>query len=386
MNNSEFYSLLDRYLTGDLSVEEKERFTVLLNDDHYRALLEASMEETFMEDTFTGDESEDRRERLNSFILGRIQHQVRTTRIRRLLAYAAAAVLLIGTSIFYLLKNRLDHLPSTHLPVAQNDVAPGGSGAVLTLADGSQIQLDSTGNGVVANQTGARVVLQKGQLVYDAAPGAGEIVYNSVSTPNGRQFRLKLPDGTTVWLNAASAIRYPVAFKGKERLVEITGEAYFEVAQHTNMPFKVKINETSTVEVLGTHFNINAYKDEPGVATTLLEGAVRVRYADETATLKPGEQALMTGGPIKITTAVNIDKVMAWKNGLFNFDGASLQQVMKQLERWYNIEVVYEKGVPDLRFGGELSRNLKLSEILNTLEDVHVHFRIENDRKLIVMP
>ncbi|TWF40408.1 FecR family protein [Chitinophaga polysaccharea] len=386
MNNSEFYSLLDRYLTGNLSVEERERLTALLNDDHYRALLEASMEKTFMEDTFTGNETEGRRKRLNSLILGRIQHQVRTARLRRLLAYAAAAVLLIGIGIFYLLKTRLDQLPTAHLPLAQNDVAPGGSGAILTLADGSRMQLDSMANGVVATQTGVRVMLQKGQLVYDAAPGASDVVYNSISTPNGRQFCMKLPDGTAVWLNAASTIRYPVAFKGKERLVEITGEAYFEVAQHTNMPFKVKINETSTVEVLGTHFNINAYKDEPGVTATLLEGAVRVRYAGETATLKPGQQALMAGGPIKLNTAVNIDKVMAWKNGLFNFDGASLQQVMKQLERWYNIEVVYEKGVPDLRFGGELSRNLKLSEILNTLQDVHIHFRIENNRKLIVMP
>jgi ferric-dicitrate binding protein FerR (iron transport regulator) len=171
---------------------------------------------------------------------------------------------------------------------------------------------------------------------------------------------------------------------GKERVVEITGEAYFEVAANPKMPFKVTVNHKAEIEVLGTHFNVNAYVNEVSLNTTLLEGSVLINNGTEKAILKPGQQAQVTQA-IKIVRDADIDKIMAWKNGYFNFEGMNLREVMQQLERWYDIEVVYENNVPDVRFYGELSRDLNLSGIIAALKDSDVHFRIEG-KKLIVLP
>ena len=274
----------------------------------------------------------------------------------------------------------------------KNDVAPGKAGAILTLADGTTVVLDSLGNGLVATQNGAKVLLHNGQLAYNtngAAPA--EMTYNTMATPKGRQFQLVLPDGTKVWLNAASSLRYPTAFAGSERTVEITGEAYFEVAKLVSsstgqrVPFRVKVNNQTTIEVLGTHFNINSYDDEKTVNTTLLEGSVRIVSGAEKAILKPGQQAQAGASQIKIVPDANVEKVMAWKNGVFDFQDASLEEVMRELQRWYNIDVVYEKGIPQLEFIGKMGRDLTLANVLSGLEMSKVHFRIEG-RKLVVLP
>lgn len=300
--------------------------------------------------------------------------------------YAAAAALIIGIATITWQHTRTPAPPAISLRESA-PIAPGREGAILTLADGSQMVLDSAGNGVIAHQNGARVVLQNGQLAYNSTGGgAGAVAYNTVSTPKGRQFKLILPDGTKVWLNAASAIKYPTAFSGTTRAITVEGEAYFEVAANDKAPFTVTAGG-ATIEVLGTSFNVNAYTNENSIRTTLLSGAVRVSAYQHSATLKPAQQATVkpSGAGLTVTSQVDTDQVMAWKNGLFNFENASLDEVMRQLERWYDIEVVYQKGIPPTRFGGEINKQNTLQDVLQILEGSNVHFQLQG-RKLIVMP
>jgi len=301
-------------------------------------------------------------------------------------AAAVALVLLVAGAVYFWPRQQQQGQLAN---VSHIDVAPGKNGAVLTLADGSQLVLDSVNNGLIAAQQGAQVVMRNGQLSYNPVnKTGGHIAYNIMTTPKGRQFNLVLPDGSKVWLNAASSLKYPTAFTGRERAVELTGEAYFEIAKNAAQPFKVSVPGRAAIEVLGTHFNVNAYTDEATINATLLQGSIRLRgNASETpVVLQPGQQGqLQPAAPINIHNA-DIDKVMAWKNGIFNFNDASLQEVMRQLARWYDIEVVYEKGVPDKYFYGKVSRDLPLSGLLKVLEATGVHFRIEQGRKLVVMP
>lgn len=335
--------------------------------------------------------------------------------LRRWWAAASILLLLAAGASFWFQQNKPDALTNTTSNVP-TDIAPGKDGAILTLADGTEVVLDSLGNGLIALQSGAQVVLQNGQLTYDpTGESAGEAVYNTMSTPKGRQFSLLLPDGTSVWLNAASSLRYPTVFTGSERRVEIVGEAYFEVAKNTKMPFRVIVANKAEVEVLGTHFNLNAYGDESTINTTLLEGSVRVssiRVAssnqlttkvhpgmkgDWPATiLKPGEQAqIAVAGSserkpfssqlIKVIHNADTDKVMAWRNGLINFDGLTFEEIMRQFERWYDIEVIYEGPVPDVQLRGEMTRGVTLNELLKNLGKLGLHCRLE-DRTLVVLP
>jgi transmembrane sensor len=313
---------------------------------------------------------------------------------KKWMRYAAAIILLAGAGSYFFFTNRSKPVENTIVkiaPLRPEQIHPGKIGAVLTLTNGSKIVLDSLGNGLITTQSGTKVSLVNGHLVYDAknAEAAASLAtaYNVMSTPKGRQFNLVLPDGSKVWLNAASSIRYPIVFAGKERMVEITGEAYFEVARNTSFPFKVKVNDETEIEVLGTHFNINSYENEASINTTLLEGSVRVKNNQGTIVLKPGQQAQSAKQEkIKILQEVDVEKVMAWKNGFFNFQDATLQEVMRQLERWYDIEVVYEKNVPELEFYGKMGKDLSLAAVLSGLEKSNVHFRMEAGRKLIVMP
>jgi len=276
-----------------------------------------------------------------------------------------------------------------HAQATIQDIAPGSNKAILTLGNGATIRLDSAGSQLI--QQGDVTVRQTGaQLTYDVQGSNAGLTYNTLTTPRGGQFRVQLPDGTLVWLNAASSLRYPTAFAGKERTVEISGEAYFEVAAAAGRPFMVKIGETAAVEVLGTSFNVNAYPDETGIHTTLLTGAVRVAtlHTGAHALLQPGQQAQIAGSQpeagIKIISNANISQIMAWKNGLFNFENAGLQEVMRQLARWYDLQVVYENGVPDMYFE-EMSREMSLSQVLAGLQQTGVRFRIEEGRRLVVL-
>lgn len=295
-------------------------------------------------------------------------------------AAAAIIILTLSATIFFWLRNHPQQLAEESSTPAI-EIAPGKSGAILTLADGSQMVLDSANNGILAKQNGSLLSMQDGQLVYgSSADNSKGVEYNTMSTPRGRQFEITLPDGTHVWLNAASSIRYPTAFRGKVRKVELEGEAYFEVAKNVNQPFIVNARNKATIEVLGTSFNVNAYKNENSLNTTLINGSIKVNGT----IIKPGQQARVTDA-VRVTANADIDQVMAWQRGYFNFDGASLKEVIQQLERWYDIEAVYEKGIPDISFGGEMTRNMTLNGVLIALEKSGMRYRLEG-RKLIILP
>ncbi len=310
---------------------------------------------------------------------------------KKWLRYAAAVVFILGLGLCFFLTNR-PHNENVLTPIAHTnsseDIQPGKEGAVLTLVDGSKLVLDSLGNGLITTQNGTKVMLRNGALVYNADQSSPIAAgYNTMTTPKGRQFQLVLPDGSKVWLNAASSIRYPIIFTGNERKVEITGEAYFEVVKNTSLPFRVKMNEGREIEVLGTHFNVNSYDNEESINTTLLEGSVRVNNKNSRIVLKPGQQARVGATEkINVLDDVDVDRVMAWKNGIFDFQDASLEEVMRQLERWYDIEIVYEKNIPRLEFFGKMGRDLTLSAVLRGLEKSNVQFRMESGRKLVVLP
>lgn len=315
----------------------------------------------------------------------------------------AAVVVFVVFGLWFVVGRSKGKPAETTLPAVAQDVMPGTQGAVLTLADGRQIVIDSTGNGLVTRE-GNMVLRRVGdQLVYETnepSTGTSAVTYNILSTPKGRQFQLVLPDGSRVWLNAASSIKYPVEFAANERLVEITGEAYLEITTNAAKPFRVSVPPTTgrhgaLIEVLGTHFNVNAYEDESAVKTTLLEGRVKLscqlangEKAEDmiVAVLQPGQQAVITGLahaiPVRWT---DVESVVAWKNGIFNFQDASVQQVMHQLARWYNIDVQYENGIPAIEFGGKMGRDLSLMNVLRFLEKSGLHCRLEGNRKLIVL-
>jgi transmembrane sensor len=279
--------------------------------------------------------------------------------------------------------------------VMVNDIEAGENKAILTLGDGSKIILDDAKNGILANQGGNSVLkAAEGEVIYSFLSEIKDpltvdehtpVIYNTIETPKGGKFQIKLPDGSKVWLNAASSLRFPTVFNGSKRQVELKGEAYFEVS-----PDKSKIFEVNTrnqvVQVLGTHFNINAYLDEPTVNTTLLEGSVRVSdlRTNISQLLKPGEQSQLSE-QIEVINLKNTSEAVAWKEGYFQFDEADIKTVMRQIERWYDVSVVYEGDLPNYRFGGEIERNLSLLQVLKVLEKTKVHFRLEG-REVIVMP
>jgi len=323
--------------------------------------------------------------------------------ITRLWWAAASVIIAIVGSVLFFTHQRTPNL--TPPVVAEDphpvDIAPGGNRAVLTLADGRRINLDSSANGQLAQQGNTRISkTADGQLAYhksSAEEKPTSPAYNILSTPRAGQFTLTLPDGSRVWLNNASALRYPVAFTGATREVELTGEAYFDVTKDAAHPFLVKIyrggfgNEggagpASTVEVLGTSFNIMAYPDETIQQATLIEGSIRYSGDGKSALLKPAEQSSLDAqGNLTTKKKVDVAEVTAWKEGYFHFDHASLETTMRQLARWYDISVEYRGTVPPQEFMGKIERNIPLSAILRALEGEHVHFKLEG-KKLVVTP
>lgn len=310
----------------------------------------------------------------------------------RWLAAAAVAGLVVLAGVYVLRSpaHRDTSTAATVQPAPQHDIAPGGDKAVLTLADGTLIQLDSAQNGTLARQNNTVIQKQNGQLVIRAnavnAP-AGTMLYNTITTPRGGQFQVLLPDGSRVWLNAASSLKFPVAFTGKERAVELQGEGYFEIARNTTTPFLVTAGDMK-VQVLGTEFNITAYADEAAVSTTLVQGAVRIGDAGAASRLLHlGQQAVLQHDAPQVTvtdiSAADMEQVIAWKNGEFSFQDATVESVMRQLSRWYNVEVVYEGRLKERRLVGQVYRSYTLAQVLAVLEATDLHFRIENG-KLVV--
>ena len=312
----------------------------------------------------------------------------RVISLRKIAVAASVIGLLLLSTI--LLFNRNTSKDTVNARVSEqrfkNDVSPGGDKATLTLADGSTVVLDEAQNGTLAQQGSSKVIKVGGKLMYDPTnKNSKEIVYNTITTPNGGQYQLELPDGSLVWLNATSSVHFPTSFVGKERRIEITGEAYLEVAKNRDMPFIVTLNNAE-IRVLGTHFNVNAYSDEDNVKTTLLEGSVEFVHGVNANMLKPGQQSqLASDGVTKVVSNVDVDEVVAWKNGMFDFENAGIETVMRQLSRWYDVEIEY-KGKTDDLFIAEMRRKIKLSDALKALELTgKVKFEIQG-RKIIVMP
>lgn len=300
---------------------------------------------------------------------------------------AACILVLIAAGAWLWTSSINDRRKADPALASKKNIAPGKAGAILTLSDGTQLVLDSLGNGAVTTQNGSQVSLENGHLSYDPTNASDIVAYNTMTTPRGRQFQLTLPDGTGVWLNAASSITYPVSFSGSNRKVTITGEAYLEVARNNQQPFLVDVDGKSLVEVLGTSFNINSYSDEESIRTTLIDGSIKVSKAGQSAILKPGQQADIipsSGSSINIMNDTDLEKTLAWKNGLFNFNGATLPTVMRQLERWYNIKVRYESAIPTLVFKGEMYRDVNLSDVLEVLERMGLKFKMEGNTLLVL--
>jgi ferric-dicitrate binding protein FerR (iron transport regulator) len=322
-------------------------------------------------------------------------HFLRTAWFR----YAAAIIAILGISAYLWLNNRNQPALTANngnKPVS-TDITHGNNKATLTLADGNTILLDGAATGSPIQKDNNILRLDANQLAYNRerinANGVEE--FNTVTTPRGAQYQIVLPDGSKVWLNAASSLRFPTAFVGKERKVEVTGEAYLEIAKNSKQPFFVTLRQAqgngTEIQVLGTAFNVNAYAEESIVKTTLINGSIKVNTASASEILKPGQQAQIrldredkNNRHITIRQT-NIEQVLAWKNGVFNFNDASLEDVMNQLARWYDLKIVYTAGVTNIQFWGELDRSQPLSEVLLGLKDSDVHFKLEG-RNLIVLP
>jgi transmembrane sensor len=312
----------------------------------------------------------------------------RGVRILRISGWSVAASVLIAVAVFGLTGKLNPSVQRATTPMTAYRVPPGRNTATLTLSNGHQIVLDSAAKGELATQGHTHFVKDDDESISyeDGVNGVPMAMnYNILATPRSGQYQLRLPDGSHVWLNNESSLRYPTSFQVKYRMVELTGEAYFEVAQDPNKPFIVKLRDEA-VEVLGTSFNIMAYPEEGGAQTTLLSGAVRVKSGTFAVELKPDEQSLVSpDGSLKVTKDVPSQDIISWKNGFFYFGRATFAAVMRQLARWYDVEVVYEGKAPDMEFGGKIDRSLPLNDVLKFLDKNQIHLRLEG-RKLIVLP
>jgi transmembrane sensor len=301
----------------------------------------------------------------------------------RRIAAAAAVLFCIGAGAwFYRSGNPLTGVPAVVTTKHdQPQILPGTNKAELILEDGSSVSLDSAGNGNIASQGNMNVKSVNGHIVYTPTTtnaNSNALAYNILRTPKGGFYQLTLADGTKLWLNAASSLRYPVTFSNTERVVELNGEGYFEVAKDSKRPFKVLVKGMN-IEVLGTHFNVMAYDNETAVKTTLLEGSVKVHGTGNDALLSPGQQAKQTAaGKMEIVNGVNLEEVVAWKNGYFHFERTGLEELMRQIERWYDVEVIYDGPVQQRAFGGKISRNSNIKDVLRILALSKISFRIEN--------
>ncbi|WP_295124877.1 FecR family protein [uncultured Chitinophaga sp.] len=293
---------------------------------------------------------------------------------------AAAAVLLVLVSA-----GLYRFLAPTPARMSNKEGLPGIERAMLTLADGSRIELDDAEEGELANQHGVKVVkLPDNQLAYEGEGNA--MAYNTLETPRGAKYRITLPDGSTVWLNASSSLRFPTSFKGEDRQVELQGEAYFDVAKNASKPFKVKLHQMD-VQVLGTQFNVMAYNDEPNVRSTLLDGSVRLHDETGEVLLTPGQQGTRQNGTDGfVVTKVNAADAVAWKNGFLVFENEEIETVMRKIARWYNVEVEISEKVAGKRFGGTISQQKDVQSVLTALEITgSVHFKMQGN-KIYVMP
>lgn len=373
MDNNDIIALLKKYSLGECTPDE-EALVETWYINHRTASLNFPIEELSAD--------------LAHINVQLLKHAKRhkTPLWPKFVAAAAAIVLILSIGTYFLDHKKLPNQQNAQ--IQKYDVGPGGNKAILTLSDGKQIVLTEAKKGKLASENEIEILkTADGKVVYSAYTEAKKIKanseFNTITTPLGGQYKVVLSDGTNVVLDAASSIRYPVSFVGSERRVEITGQVYFEVAHHKLKPFRVIVGG-QTVEVLGTHFNINAYHDEPSIVTTLLEGRVNVTKEGKSVILKPGQQSVVNGDALKVIEA-NTDKAVAWKNGYFRFNDEKIESILRELSRWYGIKVIYKRKVPEEGFSGKISRYKNISQVLKMLEySGTVRFTLE-ERKVVVM-
>lgn len=384
MEKKEFYQfLLARYAEGSATEEEiNELFDELGKRQHDAAWTDI-IDQLIRHSARNGQYDEAYWHPVIRQILATkpVPAPVRKMKVKKWLV--AASLLIMASVTLYLLYPTGKQQPETS--TASQDtphVVPGRQGAILTLADNSQVLLDTVKNGAVLNlEGGGTASVVNGHLVYNTK--GSETTYNTVSTPKGRLYQVILPDGTDVWLNSGSSIRYPTAFAGQYRVVRISGEAYFEVTKNTQMPFRVELDNSTSIQVVGTRFNVNAYNDEPSIKTTLLEGAVNIHKNEQTQRLVPGQQAEVSGDDKISVAEANVGQVIAWKDGLFDFNNRDLKSVLREIGRWYDLDIVYESEPSSGQIVGKMQRSLALAQVMETLKDLDINYRVEG-RKLII--
>ena len=404
--------LLKRHFDNTISQDENDDLMALLslpeNEAKILTVMDHNWEEhEFIKPVFTPEKS---KSILANILSVQTRQTIKPLFNRRRWMYAAAAVILMFVSISIVLLinnkpvnniNQVVEIPKTIIkekPLYKNDIKPGGNQAILTLADGTKIVLNKAAEGALARQGNTTVIkLDDGQLAYNKQTVSQipttKILYNTLSTPRGGQYRVTLPDGTLVWLNASTSLKFPTAFSGSERKVEIKGEAYFEVAKNEAMPFVVTA-ENSEIKVLGTHFNVSAYADDKVLKTTLLEGSVEFSVVKKagseneagTIKLQPGQQAQLDNANTLTVVEADTKEAIAWKNGYFIFNNEDIESIMQKIMRWYDVKVVYDVNDKNIYFTGNISRAENVSEILRVLELTEtVHFKIEG-KTITVLP
>jgi len=384
MSKPDLKQLLDRYLNGSLSREELLELLTSLQKEENTDTLEQAIQKALADNRFSNLSDPSRIDTIFRNIL----QQAKGKRIRLWRWTTAAAALLIFLSGIYFYNTRRGsaHPIAAQTPPAHHTI-PGHNKAILQLADSSSIVLDDTNTGLLAQQGNTKILkLNNGQLAYNTiSDSKTTTLFNTVSTPRGGQYQIVLPDGSKVWLNAASSLRFPTAFTGTQRNVTLSGEGYFEIAPNKDMPFIVQTGDLK-VEVLGTSFNVMSYSNDDAIHTTLLSGAVRISSpTGSTGTLKPGQQASFLTNTRSFTVReADIESVTAWKNGLFQFNGDNIQTIMRQIERWYDVDVYYPGPIPEGHFSGTVGRDKDLLKVLRILEESDLKFTI-NGKKLTVL-
>jgi len=309
---------------------------------------------------------------------------------RRAWIYAAASIfLLLSAGSYWWVHRSPTSAPLPTPPTVssfKNDIPPGGNTAILTLGNGSTLLLNDTKIGAITQQGNSQLTkLTNGQIAYKRLNNTStETLYNTISTPRGGQYQVTLPDGSKVWLNAASSLRFPTSFSGPQRTVDVTGEAYFEIARNKAQPFIVKTGDLS-VAVMGTSFNIMSYQEEKSIRTTLLSGSVRVNRNTESILLTPGQQAQVTAGQLRIQPSIDMEEVVAWKDGLFKFNSADIETVMRSIARWYSVDIKYQGPKAANRLTALIKRDSYVSDVLQILETSGYHFKIEG-KTITVLP
>ena len=392
MNQERLKVLFQQYLNDNLSPKDLEELQRTIQDGRNDELLDELLKNAFTEPAFADVEDELRQsvfDAIQTKINRPKNDEVENIHLKRRMPYrwlagvAALLVIAISVGLFFQKKN-VEKPENTYVAYS---IKPGGNKATLTLANGKKLILTDSLEGQLANEAGVKISkTKKGEIIYTATAGndkGNKLQYNILSTKNGEQFQIILPDGTHVWLDAASSLKYPVTFIGNERKVELTGQGYFEVSHNAAKPFIVKTSQTE-VQVLGTHFNVSAFDDEQDTKTTLLEGAVRIKSYKAAVLLKPGEQAVLnTSRQLIVSDDIDVNREIAWKNGLFDFKKAGVEEIMLKVSRWYDINVKYEGAIPETRLTGKISRNVDIKGLLSILQFEGIKWRIQGRTVII---